>query len=176
MTSFKICIYLWTLVAGVYFLLSLLNKKKTVIKEKSGSRLIYLICLIAGMALIFYGDFPYQQLSRSVYKITNLFTWAGITMTAIGISFSLWARLIIGSNWSGVVMVKKDHKLIQSGPYAIARHPTYSGFIFALLVTVIVLDEWRGIIGFVILAFSFLWKIGKEEKMLSNQFPNYSCN
>ena len=174
MTPFKICVYLWTVVAIIYFVLALLNKKKTAIKEKSESRLIYLLCLILGMALIFYENFPYGHLADPVCKNSNLLNWTGIAITAIGIGFSLWARLIIGSNWSGVVMVKKDHELIQSGPYAIARHPTYSGFIFALLGTVMVLDEWRGIIGFVILVVSFLWKIGKEEKMLSNQFQNYS--
>jgi len=174
MTSFDICVYLWTIVAIVYLGLSLLNKKKTGLKEKAESRLVYLLCLILGLALIFYKNFPYGHLSDPIFKNSNLRNWAGITITAIGITFSLWARLIIGSNWSGVVMVKKEHELIQSGPYAIARHPTYSGFIFALAGTVMVLGEWRGIIGFVILVVSFLWKIGKEEKMLSNQFPKYS--
>lgn len=174
MTPFKICVYLWTLVAVVYLLLSLLNKKQTIVKEKSTSRLIYLLCLVVGMALIFYEDFPYGYLSGPIYKINNSWSWTGIIITAIGISFSLWARLIIGSNWSGVVLIKKDHKLIQSGPYSIVRHPTYSGFICALIGTVMVLDQLRGIVGLIILVVSFLWKIEKEENMLSSQFSNYS--
>lgn len=174
MTLFKICVYLWTAVAIVYLALSLLNKKKTAIKEKSGSRLLYLLCLATGMALIFYEDFPYKHLADRLFKNSDLLGWTGIAMTAIGIGFSLWARLIIGSNWSGVVMIKKNHQLIQSGPYSIVRHPTYSGFIFGLLGTVLVLNEWRGIIGFVVLFVSFLWKISKEEKMLIRQFPGYA--
>jgi protein-S-isoprenylcysteine O-methyltransferase Ste14 len=173
MALFKICVYLWTVVAIVYLVLSLLNKKKTAVKEKPGSRLIYLLCLIIGMAFIFYEKFPYGYLADPIYKCSNTLSWTGIIITAMGISFSLWARFIIGANWSGVVMVKKDHELIQSGPYAIVRHPTYSGFIFALLGTVMVLNEWRGIIGFVILIVSFLWKISKEEKMLKAEFSGY---
>jgi protein-S-isoprenylcysteine O-methyltransferase Ste14 len=174
MTPFKICIYLWALVAVIYLVLLLLNTKKTGIREKSETRFIYLLCLVLGMALIFYKDFPYGHFADPVCKNTRLLNWTGIAMAAIGISFSLWARFVIGSNWSGVVMVKKNHELIQSGPYAIVRHPTYSGFILALLGTVIVLNEWRGLIGFIILVVSFLWKIEKEEKMLSNRFSNYA--
>lgn len=173
MTLFKICVYLWTAVAVVYLVLALLHKKKTEKKEKPESRLIYLFFLLFGMALIFYEDFPYSYLADPVYSSSKTLSWIGIIITALGIGFALWARLTIGSNWSGVVMIKSDHELIQSGPYSIVRHPTYSGFIFALIGTVMVLNEWRGVIGFGILVISFLWKIEKEEKMLSHQFPNY---
>ena len=41
--------------------------------------------------------------------------------------------------------VKQDHRLIRRGPYAIVRHPIYSGFLLGLLGTALALASigWR---------------------------------
>jgi protein-S-isoprenylcysteine O-methyltransferase Ste14 len=175
MTAFQTSTYLWTIVAIIYFIKSVYVTKLAIAKEKNKSRFYYLICLVSGMGLIFYNDIPYGNLSDNIISQSPFFAWAGVLITVIGISFSLWARLIIGANWSGIVMIKRDHQLIQHGPYSITRHPSYSGFIVALAGTVITLNQWRGIIGFVILVLSFLWKISKEEQMLGKSFPEYEA-
>ena len=46
-----------------------------------------------------------------------------LTFVVLGAVFAVWARLTIGTNWSGVVTVKEDHELIQRGPYHLARYP-----------------------------------------------------
>ena len=175
MTAFQTCTYLWMIVAIIYFILSVSVTKLAIAKEKNKSRFYYLIYLVSGMGLIFYNNLPYGNLADNIINQSPFVAWAGTLITAIGISFSLWARLIIGTNWSGVVMIKKDHKLIQHGPYSITRHPSCSGFIVALAGTVITLNQWRGLIGFAILVPSFLSKISKEEKMLGKSFPEYGA-
>ena len=46
-----------------------------------------------------------------------------------------WARIVLGRNWSAEVTFKQGHELIQSGPYALARHPIYTGLIVMALGT-----------------------------------------
>jgi protein-S-isoprenylcysteine O-methyltransferase Ste14 len=174
MTLFAVCIYLWTTVALVYAALGINAKKQSAIKEKPSSRLMYLLCLATGMAMIFYTSLPFGKLTQQIYTPNVAFDILGVVLLFSGIIFSLWARFLIGSNWSGTVMIKEKHELIQKGPYSIVRHPTYSGFIIALLGTIIILDQWRGLIGFGILFISFLWKIQKEERMLNAAFPEYA--
>jgi protein-S-isoprenylcysteine O-methyltransferase Ste14 len=48
-------------------------------------------------------------------------------MVVAGAAFSVWARITLGRNWSAEVTFKQDHELIESGPYALARHPIYTG-------------------------------------------------
>jgi protein-S-isoprenylcysteine O-methyltransferase Ste14 len=46
--------------------------------------------------------------------------WSGAAITACGLLFSVRARRQLGSKWSQAVASKEDHKLITSGPYALA--------------------------------------------------------
>ena len=45
--------------------------------------------------------------------------------------FTVWARIVLGRNWSGIVTVKQDHELITAGPYRWVRHPIYTGLLIA---------------------------------------------
>jgi protein-S-isoprenylcysteine O-methyltransferase Ste14 len=67
----------------------------------------------------------------------------GVLLTAAGLGFAIWARVHLGGNWSAEVTVKHDHELIGSGPYALARHPIYTGLLLAFVGTAIVVGEWR---------------------------------
>ena len=53
----------------------------------------------------------------------------------VGLLLTWWARIYLGPLWSSVITRKKDHKIIDTGPYALMRHPIYTGLIIALLAT-----------------------------------------
>lgn len=63
-----------------------------------------------------------------------------------GMSFLLWARLTLGKNYfvsTGFgAQLFKDHQLITSGPYAIVRHPMYTGLICAALGSLLIYYTW----------------------------------
>ena len=44
-------------------------------------------------------------------------------------------------NWSQEVTLKKDHELITSGPYDLVRHPIYTWFLLAFIVSAVARDE-----------------------------------
>jgi protein-S-isoprenylcysteine O-methyltransferase Ste14 len=50
-----------------------------------------------------------------------------------GLAIMLWARVTLGGNWSGAVVLKEQHELVTSGPYRFVRHPIYSGLFLLLL-------------------------------------------
>jgi protein-S-isoprenylcysteine O-methyltransferase Ste14 len=88
-----------------------------------------------------------------------------------GAAFTVWARITLGRNWSAEVTFKQDHELIESGPYALARHPIYTGLIAMGLGTAV--DDGR-VIAFVVLAAlcgALWWKARQEESVMSRHFP-----
>jgi protein-S-isoprenylcysteine O-methyltransferase Ste14 len=63
----------------------------------------------------------------------------------------------IGTNWSGIVTIKQGHELVTTGPYALVRHPIYSGLLLAFIGSAMARGEWRGVLA-VLIAFLALWR------------------
>jgi protein-S-isoprenylcysteine O-methyltransferase Ste14 len=103
----------------------------------------------------------------------TIFVYAlGLAVVIAGLAFAVWARVYLGRNWSGTVTVKDDHTLICGGPYAIVRHPIYTGLLVAILGTAIVFGEWRGLVAFCFLAAAYLLKLRREERFMAESFPD----
>jgi protein-S-isoprenylcysteine O-methyltransferase Ste14 len=85
--------------------------------------------------------------------------------------FTLWARLELGTMWSSSAVERKDHELRTDGPYAITRHPIYTGIVGMLLGTALAvgLGVWTAafVLGVVVVEV----KIHSEERLLKEVFP-----
>ena len=97
----------------------------------------------------------------------------GILADAIalaGLIVVVWARTVLGGNWSPFVEIKENHELIRTGPYKYVRHPMYSGLILIMLGTAIWVNH--PVIWLIFLAsiFGFLFKAQREEKLLAEHF------
>ncbi|HUB53235.1 MAG TPA: isoprenylcysteine carboxylmethyltransferase family protein, partial [Terracidiphilus sp.] len=95
----------------------------------------------------------------------------GYAVTVSGAAFAIWARLKLGSNWSGRPSLMAGHELVTSGPYAIARHPIYTGLVTGITGTAIAIGEWRCVLGALLVLVSFMLKIPKEERFMLQAFP-----
>lgn len=97
--------------------------------------------------------------------------WAGIAIAFAGIAFAIWARVVLGGNWSGIVMeIKEHHELIQSGPYAIVRHPIYTGLLLAILGTALTLGTLAAYLAVALALAAFLIRVRVEEGLMQEQF------
>jgi len=74
-------------------------------------------------------------------------------------------------------MIKHDHELIQSGPYALVRHPIYTGLILAIGGTVLALiPTVEGALVLWLWGFAFLVKARDEEHLLTSEFGEQYSN
>ena len=155
---------------GLIWLLGALFQKQTARREASGIRLVYLV--FGGLAVLLLVDKKLQlgPLESHFVPQDMLFGGAGLALTFIGVAFAVWARVFLGRNWSGAVTVKKDHELIRNGPYAIVRHPIYTGALVALLGTAIVFAEARGLVSVGIATIALCVKLLHEERFMTEQF------
>lgn len=97
----------------------------------------------------------------------------GTALVAAGLGFAVWARWHIGRNWSGTISLKQGHTLVCSGPYRLVRHPIYTGLILALVGTSLTIGEWRGLLGVACALLTILRRIGVEERLMRQTFPEY---
>ena len=89
-----------------------------------------------------------------------------ISIGLIALGVGIWA-------WSVLLILKKvpDKKLITTGPYAVIRHPLYTGVALLVLPGAgFLLNTWLGVfLGIVMYAGSRIYS-PQEEKMLSERF------
>jgi protein-S-isoprenylcysteine O-methyltransferase Ste14 len=64
--------------------------------------------------------------------------------------------------------------VISTGPYAIVRHPMYSGALIMLLGTPLALGSWCGLLMFMLITLVIVWRLLDEERYLSKHLPGYS--
>jgi protein-S-isoprenylcysteine O-methyltransferase Ste14 len=95
--------------------------------------------------------------------------WALTGVTALGFAFTWWARIALGSLWSSAVGRKEGHTVVASGPYAIVRHPIYTGLIAALFALALQLGSPISLAGTAVIAVGFWLKARLEERFLSNE-------
>lgn len=75
---------------------------------------------------------------------------------------------------SATIEVANGQKVISTGPYAIVRHPMYSGAIVMLFGTSLALGSWWGLLMCIIMALIIIWRLLNEEKFLLNNLQGYS--
>jgi protein-S-isoprenylcysteine O-methyltransferase Ste14 len=95
-----------------------------------------------------------------------------VVLVVAGLAFCGWARLTLGGNWSGAVTFKEDHELIQRGPYALARHPIYTGMLTMVLGSVIDYPAIVGYVGLAVIVVVFFFKSRREEQLMVEHFPD----
>jgi len=146
------------------------NVKSAARTEPFLSRTIRAIAIILAILLLAIPQLPIPLISLRFLPVGELFFWIGLLITISGLGFSVWARSKLGRNWSQEVTIKDDHQLITDGPYALVRHPIYTGLIFGFIGSSIALGEIRGLISDLLVFAVLLYKLKLEDKWLMEQF------
>jgi protein-S-isoprenylcysteine O-methyltransferase Ste14 len=162
-------IAVWVLFAVVWAALAFITKR-TVVRRGSPFRLIFIVVIVAAVAAHPHGRG--WALDRHLWLPPLVVAFVGAIVAAIGVAFAIWARITIGRNWSGSVTLKKDHELQTKGPYALVRHPIYTGLYAMCLGTAITFGEVANVLVFVIAVAIFTFKIRSEETLMCEAFPN----
>ncbi|HXN35877.1 MAG TPA: isoprenylcysteine carboxylmethyltransferase family protein [Opitutaceae bacterium] len=160
---------LWWSWAAYWFVSSFGNRPAKRVLSGAG-RTILVVEVVLSVWLVSAHGFHGGWLGARILPLSLAWFWAGAAITAAGLGFSVWARVHLGEYWSGNVTLKEGHRLIRSGPYALVRHPIYTGILLGMLGTAVAVGEVRGVLAVAILTFSFIRKLRKEEEWLTEEF------
>ena len=95
----------------------------------------------------------------------------GLAVLVASTVFTLWARFSLGTMWSVAPKVKGDHQLRTRGPYAVTRHPIYTGVLGLLLGATLLSGIGQWIVLFPVGVIVFEVKIRMEEHLMLATFP-----
>ena len=146
------------------------------VKARPGSeadRMQNVIQALAG--LVFLGAFAVPGLDRR-------FGWshaplavsiAGDAMIALGF---LIVFLTFRENTftAGTIEIAEDQRVIDSGPYAVVRHPMYAGSVIMMAGIPLALGSWVGLVPAVMLLPVLAWRLIREEAFLAANLAGYA--
>ena len=156
----------------VVWVLAALFTKRTVYHETSARRLRYMVPILFGCYLLFRGYRLGPPFNFQFFPQTDAILVAAAILCLCGLGLCLWARAILGRNWSGTVTLKENHELIVRGPYRLVRHPIYTGLLGMMIATWMEQGHIAGLIGLVLVFISLWIKLSQEEEVMEKQFPD----
>jgi protein-S-isoprenylcysteine O-methyltransferase Ste14 len=99
------------------------------VAQRHGARNRILGVELAGVALWAWAGF-YLRLDRAIAAAAEAaLAVAGTLLTLAGTGLMVWGKLRLGRWFCATFAVKRGHQLVTDGPYAVTRHPIYTGLL-----------------------------------------------
>lgn len=126
------------------------------------------VLTIAGVVLLF-APLATLAAATALYAASDALIWACVALALVGFAFAWWARISLGTLWSSNITRKEAHTVIERGPYALVRHPIYTGIITAAIAVAVAKGTVIAFAGLAVLALSFYVKARMEETFLRKE-------
>jgi len=96
--------------------------------------------------------------------------FAAVLVVVLSTAFTIWARLALGTMWSLLAIGRTGHELRTTGPYAVTRHPIYTGILGMTTGTAIAVGGGICALALITVAIAILIKVRSEEELLVRIF------
>jgi protein-S-isoprenylcysteine O-methyltransferase Ste14 len=136
-------------------------------RNRPGSTALIVVAAVCA-GLVIAGRSHFDGLAVGAMWIRVL----GLAVLAASTVFTLWARYSLGTMWSNAPQVKANHQLRTHGPYAVTRHPIYTGLLGMLLGATLLSGIGQWIVLFPVALIVFEVKIRMEEPLMLATFPD----
>jgi protein-S-isoprenylcysteine O-methyltransferase Ste14 len=107
-----------------------------------------------------------------IIESTPAYRVAGLFMLLGGLSLMIISQATLWRNYSGLVVIKKDHKLITHGIYRYTRNPIYLGLFVATIGLSVFAASYPSFLAMLVLIPITLHRVRLEEKLLADEFKD----
>jgi protein-S-isoprenylcysteine O-methyltransferase len=95
--------------------------------------------------------------------------WMGCALFGAGLALRWYSIVYLGRFFTVNVAIHSGHEIIDTGPYARIRHPSYSGALLAFLGLALTLTNWLSLVLVVLpVSWAFSRRISTEEHALAS--------
>ncbi|WP_286946298.1 methyltransferase family protein [Acetobacterium sp. UBA5834] len=103
--------------------------------------------------------------------------WLIFTSAVLALLGYLFIFIVFRENMfaSAVIRVEREQKVIESGPYALVRHPMYTGMIVISLFLPLALGSYVAIVPMLLIVPMLVLRIQKEEALLKDELKGYDA-
>jgi protein-S-isoprenylcysteine O-methyltransferase Ste14 len=158
------------IIFAIYWLISAWGTKKTTERQSWKDRIAHRIPIVFGVLLL--RPTPRPHIHSSIIVHNPAVQAAAVILCVLGLLGAIWSRRTIARNWSGDVVFKEEHELVERGPYRWVRHPIYTSILLMALGSALLVCRWTSFAGFLVMAVGFLIKLRQEEALLLRHFPS----
>jgi len=152
-----------------------LFKERTALKGRTVPKFDRVLLPLQNLILLFW--ILFMALDVRWHGTMQMPLWANLLGgIAILAGFAL-VVLVMHQNTFATAIVKhqpeRGHKVIDSGPYAVVRHPMYAAAFLAYAAIPFALGSWRGLAGIVPTVLTLALRTRFEENLLARELPGY---
>ena len=169
---FRIAVALWVLWLVSWQFAALWRSKPTVRAPRRSYRAQFIVVAL-GFFLVFNALPRLEQ--PHLWPVGAVLGWSMEAVIVAGILFAWWARIHLGKLWSCAIERMAEHRLVDSGPYAMVRHPIYTGLIAAAFATAAIRATPWALLGAGLFALGFALKARVEERFMEEALPDYAA-
>jgi protein-S-isoprenylcysteine O-methyltransferase Ste14 len=139
--------------------------------QRSRARLILMSLELDLLALWAVAKFFFHWEVRLVPATSErALALAGLALTLAGAVLAAWAKFRLGKWFSATFGLKEGHELVTDGPYAVTRHPIYTGILLAILGSALTWNSTLTLILAALLAVPFFLHTVYEESLFEHHF------
>jgi len=134
----------------------------------------YVVVQVLLMALVFFGPRTMPSFSPWPKPSAALWSLAGGTLLVAGGAFLLAAVFRLRRHLTPLPYPTGGATLIQTGPYALVRHPMYAGGLVLALGWALAVRGWLTLLYIAVFLVFVCVKSRREERWLLERFPGYA--
>jgi protein-S-isoprenylcysteine O-methyltransferase Ste14 len=140
--------------------------------HRQGSRRVELLWQLGAVVFVILAVRFLPHLLRRLTDRSRWIELPGLVLLVASTAFTIWARQSLGGMWSVAPnMLQENHELRTTGPYAITRHPIYTGLSGMLLGTVLLNGAGALLVILLVGLVALAVRIPTEERLMTATFP-----
>jgi protein-S-isoprenylcysteine O-methyltransferase len=140
--------------------------EKGAVKRDRGSHAVLIAAILVGIFAAFF--FINARLPGTTFTWNQpLWFWSGIALMLAGLAFRWYSIRELGRFFTRDVATRPGQTVVESGPYRLIRHPSYSGSLLMFLGTGFAMTNWASLLAVMLGALvGFGWRVHVEEQAL----------
>ncbi len=127
------------------------------------------ILLFLGAILVLYAyDSPWLRMFS--IPLPDWLRWVGLGLGLGGFGLWTWTQAVLGKEYSPLLQVREQQRLVTSGPYAWVRHPMYTALFGVGIALALLAANWCFVLSAAAMIIGFVVRAPREERMMLQAF------